>query len=170
MDEPISEILLCIHQYGPKSKNLHSLARSRYWMTSKRPATSVRRQGRTVKGSPCVCVCVCVFVWMGGFACNSKEESGSLLVPLKKDLTGFGLKKFSTNYLLEIIVCHSEHFVNKEKDGNHLLQDLVNTVDGVEQTSLNPFFFLRDSFWMWLRVIIKIHKYSVIDERRTFFK
>ena len=43
--------------------------------------------------------------------------------------------------LLEKIFCHSEHFVEKEKSENHLLQGLVTMVDGVEQTSQNPIFF-----------------------------
>ena len=37
-------------------------------------------------------------------------------------------------------ICYSEHFVKNEKDGYHLVQDLVNMVDGVEQTSLYPVF------------------------------
>ena len=41
--------------------------------------------------------------------------------------------------------CHSEHFVDNKKDRSHLVQDLVNMVDWVEQTSLNPMFFLHDS-------------------------
>ena len=34
--------------------------------------------------------------------------------------------------LLGKIFCHSEHFVKNEKDGNHLVQGLMNMVDGVE--------------------------------------
>ena len=45
---------------------------------------------------------------------------------------------------LEKICNHSEHFVDKEKDANHLVQGLVNMVDGVEQTTLNPIIFPID--------------------------
>ena len=38
--------------------------------------------------------------------------------------------------------CYSEHFVEKKKDGNHFMQRLVNMVEEVEKTSLNPAFFL----------------------------
>ena len=42
----------------------------------------------------------------------------------------------------EKIFSHSEHFVENKKEGNHLLQGLVNMLDGLEQTCLNPIFFL----------------------------
>ena len=35
--------------------------------------------------------------------------------------------------------------MKKEKDINHLQRGLINTVDGVEYTNLNPIFFLRES-------------------------
>ena len=43
--------------------------------------------------------------------------------------------------LLEKIFCHLEHFFDNEKDGNHLVQGLVNMVNGVEQMSRNSVFF-----------------------------
>ena len=36
---------------------------------------------------------------------------------------------------------HLEHFVEKEKGGNHLVQGLVNMVDGAQPTNVNPIFF-----------------------------
>ena len=41
--------------------------------------------------------------------------------------------------------CRSENFIENKKDGNPLVQGLVNMVDEVEQTSLYLIFFLRDS-------------------------
>ena len=38
------------------------------------------------------------------------------------------------------IFCNIDHFAENEKDGYYLVQDLVNIVDGVEHTSLNPIF------------------------------
>ena len=45
-------------------------------------------------------------------------------------------------------------FSREEKDRNHLLQGLVNMVDGVEQTSLNEIFFL---VWFLLNVTMHYH-------------
>ena len=42
---------------------------------------------------------------------------------------------------LNPIFCHSDYFVENEKDGNNLVQGLVNMVYGVEQTSLYSIFF-----------------------------
>ena len=52
---------------------------------------------------------------------------------------------------LEKIFCHSQHFVENKKDGNHLVPVLVNVVDGVEQTSLNSIFFIA---WFQLNVTL----------------
>ena len=51
--------------------------------------------------------------------------------------------------------CHSEYFLENKKDRNHLVQGLINIVDGVEQTQLNPICFLLDYCWMWLYVLRK---------------
>ena len=40
---------------------------------------------------------------------------------------------------------HSKHFVKNRKDENHLMQVLRNMVNGVEQTSLHPIFFLLNA-------------------------
>ena len=42
---------------------------------------------------------------------------------------------------LDKIFRHSKHFVENEKDGNHLVQGLRNMMDEVEQTNQNPVFF-----------------------------
>ena len=42
--------------------------------------------------------------------------------------------------LHENFFSHSEHFVENEKDENHLVQSLVNMASGVEQNSLNIIF------------------------------
>ena len=53
--------------------------------------------------------------------------------------------------LLQKVFCHSEHLVENKKDENHMLQDLVNIVEGVEQISLNPLFF---PVLFWLNVAL----------------
>ena len=68
---------------------------------------------------------------------------------------------------LEKIFCNLEHFVEKEKEGNHSLQGLVNIVSGVngiEKTTLNPIFFQHDSCWMRPCIIIWKHNFSPIDK------
>ena len=35
-----------------------------------------------------------------------------------------------------MVIQHSEHFVEKEKDENHFIQGPMNMVDGLEQTNL----------------------------------
>ena len=50
------------------------------------------------------------------------------------------------------ISCHSEHFVENEKDGNHLVQGLMNML---EYISLNSIFFL---VWFLLNVALHYHK------------
>ena len=47
-----------------------------------------------------------------------------------------------------------EHFVEKEKDGKHLVQGLMNMVDGAEETSLNQIFF---PVWFLLNVALYTH-------------
>ena len=65
--------------------------------------------------------------------------------------------------------CYSEHFVENEKDINHLVKGLVNMMDGVEKTRLNPIFFPA---WFLLNVILRYlekHNVSPIDKCRAFF-
>ena len=57
--------------------------------------------------------------------------------------------------LLKKIFCYSEYFAENKKDGNHLVQDLVNMLNGTEQTSLNLTFFLA---WILLNVALYYHK------------
>ena len=55
----------------------------------------------------------------------------------------FSSKSFSPMVspdLLKKICRHSENFVEKVKDGNHLVQGLLNMI-GVEQINLNLIFF-----------------------------
>ena len=69
---------------------------------------------------------------------------------------------------LEEIFSHSEHFIENEIDGNNLVQVLVIMTDWVEQTSLNRIiFFLHDSSWMWLCVIII---FLQLTRARHFFR
>ena len=53
-------------------------------------------------------------------------------------------------------------------DRNHLVQGLLNIMDGAEKNNLNPIFFLRDSCWMWSYVIVEKHKDSLNDKSRAF--
>ena len=98
--------------------------------------------------------------------------SGNFLIPLKYNSASSELKMFSTNVFLGSSwgnFCHSEHFVENAKDVNHLVQGLVNIIDGVEQTSLNPIFF---PLWFLLSmafcVIMKKHNIFSIDKCKKF--
>ena len=56
-------------------------------------------------------------------------------------------------YLLKKI-SYSAHFVEKEKDESHLVQGLLNMVDGVEQTRQFQIF----SLWFLLNVALRYHR------------
>ena len=50
---------------------------------------------------------------------------------------------------------HSEHFIEKEKNGNHLVQGVVNMVDGVNRSTKKTILFLA---WFLLIVSLRYHK------------
>ena len=70
--------------------------------------------------------------------------------------------------LLENIFWNVEHIVENEKDGNHLVHGLMNMMDGVEQTSLNPIFFLHDSCWMRPYVIVRSRMFCLFMSAGRF--
>ena len=61
--------------------------------------------------------------------------------------------------------CYEEHFEENEKDRNHLVQGVMNIVDGVEQTNLNSIFSLRES-----SVIIEEHNVTLLMSAGAFSK
>ena len=62
-------------------------------------------------------------------------------------------KKKETDHLKKMF-CPWVNFMEKEKDGNCLVQVMVNTMDRVEQTNLNAVFF---SAWFLVNVVLRYY-------------
>ena len=78
---------------------------------------------QTIKYSPLFLIIFCLL-------------AGCLFIHLKQNSSGLEHNKFSTNVIVWSCwekSCHSEDLVENEEDGNLLVEDLVNMVDGVEQ-------------------------------------
>ena len=65
-------------------------------------------------------------------------------------------------------VIQSDYFEASKKYENHLVQSLINTLNGLEKTSLSSILFLRGSCWMWPCVFRERHSVSPFYECREF--